>query len=80
MVMLEKLGLVKFRFVHLTRYFFSSAGVGQYSSPLRFVTHKQAPDLLSSFISSKVPDKYWKYLKTKKRRKKTEIWCFGSII
>uniref|UniRef100_A0A0A9FXZ4 Uncharacterized protein n=1 Tax=Arundo donax TaxID=35708 RepID=A0A0A9FXZ4_ARUDO len=33
-------------------YFLCSSGVGQYSIPLRFVIQRQAPALLSSFISS----------------------------
>ena len=37
------------------KYLASSAGVGQYSRPLRFVIHKQEPALLSSVISSNVP-------------------------
>lgn len=39
----------------LIKYFFSSDGVGQYSIPLRFVIHRQAPALLSSLISSIAP-------------------------
>uniref|UniRef100_A0A0A9D251 Secreted protein n=1 Tax=Arundo donax TaxID=35708 RepID=A0A0A9D251_ARUDO len=38
-----------------TIYFLRSSGVGQYSIPLRFVIQRQAPDLVSSFISSNAP-------------------------
>jgi hypothetical protein len=39
-----------------TMYFLCSSGVGQYSIPLRFVIQRQAPALLSSVISSNVPE------------------------
>lgn len=44
-----------FDFKDGTIYFVSSAGVGQYSKPRRFVIHRQAPALLSSVISSNAP-------------------------
>jgi hypothetical protein len=47
---------VLFDLFGFTMYFLCSSGVGQYSIPLRFVIQRQAPALLSSVISSNVPE------------------------